>query len=62
MRTSMSRAAVAALLCLAGSAARAQQPSTAPAAPPAPEVGTIAPDFALPGASRYGTLKDPVRL
>ena len=62
MRTSMPRAVLAAVLCLAGSAARAQQTSAAPAAPPAPEVGTTAPDFSLPGATRYGTLKDPVRL
>jgi thioredoxin-dependent peroxiredoxin len=41
-------------------AAKAQQPS-APATP-APEVGATAPDFALPGATRYGTLRDPVRL
>ena len=26
------------------------------------EVGQMAPDFALPGATRYGTLKEPVRL
>jgi peroxiredoxin len=37
------------------------------AAPPqdttgAVAVGRVAPDFALPGASRYGTLRDPVRL
>ena len=25
-------------------------------------VGEMAPDFALPGATRYGTLEDPVRL
>ncbi len=25
-------------------------------------VGQIAPDFSLPGASRYGALRDPVRL
>ena len=25
-------------------------------------VGEMAPDFALPGATRYGLLKDPVRL
>ena len=25
-------------------------------------VGEMAPDFALPGATRYGPLKDPVRL
>lgn len=29
---------------------------------PAPEVGTMAPDFSLPGATRYGLLRDPVRL
>jgi hypothetical protein len=26
------------------------------------EIGAVAPDFALPGATRYGVLKDPVRL
>ena len=26
------------------------------------EVGEMAPDFALPGATRYGTLDEPVRL
>ena len=44
-----------------------QQPSAAPPppvpqAPPALEVGAVAPDFALPGATRFGTLKNPVRL
>jgi peroxiredoxin len=39
-----------------------QQPAAAPPAPPALEVGAVAPDFALPGATRYGTLKNPVRL
>jgi peroxiredoxin Q/BCP len=28
----------------------------------APEVGTMAPDFNLPGATRYGVLRDPVKL
>ena len=56
---------LALVLALSGAAApraRAQQP--APAAPtiPSPEVGTMAPDFALPGATRYGTLREPVRL
>ncbi|MGH7529177.1 MAG: hypothetical protein ACREMN_02245 [Gemmatimonadales bacterium] len=50
---------VAALL--AGGAA-AQQPPAAPAANPPLEVGAVAPDFALPGATRYGVLRDPVRL
>jgi hypothetical protein len=26
------------------------------------EVGTLAPDFAVPGATRYGVLRDPVKL
>lgn len=26
------------------------------------EVGAMAPDFALPGATRYGVLEEPVRL
>jgi peroxiredoxin Q/BCP len=50
-------------------AALLQQPTAAPAppppappAPPALEVGTVAPDFSIPGATRFGTLKNPVRL
>lgn len=42
--------------------AMVQQPTAAPPAPPALEVGTVAPDFALPGATRFGTLKNPVQL
>jgi thioredoxin-dependent peroxiredoxin len=43
--------------------ALAQQPAAAPPpAPPAIDVGAVAPDFALPGATRFGTLKNPVRL
>lgn len=41
----------------------AQQPATTPAPEwKAPAVGTMAPDFSLPGATRYGLLKDPVTL
>jgi cytochrome oxidase Cu insertion factor (SCO1/SenC/PrrC family) len=46
-------------------AALMQQPAAPPAPPPGPaalEVGAVAPDFAIPGATRYGTLKNPVRL
>jgi peroxiredoxin Q/BCP len=41
-----------------------QQPAQQPAvqSPPALEVGAVAPDFSIPGATRYGTLKTPVRL
>ena len=41
--------------------ASAQQTTTAP--PQAgPKVGEIAPDFSLPGATRYGRLRDAVTL
>ena len=38
--------------------------SSQQAAAPAPElaVGAVAPDFTLPGATRYGTLKAPIHL
>jgi hypothetical protein len=39
----------------------AQQNSTA-AAPAGPAVNDVAPDFSLTGATRYGLLKNPVRL
>lgn len=39
----------------------AQQPAVPPA--PAPlEVGAVAPDFTMPGATRYGLLKQPIHL
>ena len=42
------------------------QAAPAPAAPApganGPKVGSVAPDFTLPGATRYGLLKNPVRL
>lgn len=37
------------------------QPAQQPMPPPL-EVGAVAPDFSLPGATRYGVLKDPIRL
>ena len=51
-----------ALLLLGSAGARAQEAAASPPVYPSPEVGTMAPDFALPGATRYGTLRDPVRL
>ena len=39
--------------------AAAQQPA---AATPTPEVGSMAPDFTIAGATRYGLLRDSVRL
>lgn len=52
--------ATLALAPLVAVPAIAQQPPP-PAAPPL-AIGAAAPDFALPGATRYGVLKDPVRL
>lgn len=41
----------------------AQAPAAAaPAAVAGPQVGDLAPDFSLPGATRYGLLQAPVRL
>jgi peroxiredoxin Q/BCP len=46
---------------MAGAVAGAQQPAPGSAAT-APEVGQNAPDFSLPGGTRYGLLKNPVKL
>jgi hypothetical protein len=53
-------AGVAALVMLAPPLA-AQQPA-APPPQPTPEVGSMAPDFTVAGATRYGLLRDSVRL
>lgn len=49
---------------LTGTSLAAQTPAAvqAPAPPPALEVGVDAPDFALAGATRYGVLRNQVRL
>jgi hypothetical protein len=58
--------AMGALLFGCAPAVPAQQPPAAPApaaAPrPGPEIGSMAPDFSLPAATRYGTLAQPFRL
>jgi hypothetical protein len=54
------RVALAAVLVLAASTAGAQQPAAS--GNPPPEIGSMAPDFALPGATRYGLLRDSVHL
>ena len=48
-----------ATLVLVGSTARAQQVAQPNSSP---ELGSMAPDFALIGATRYGVLRDSVRL
>lgn len=51
---------------LAGAVLAAAVPATAcaqeGAVSPPLEVGAVAPDFALPGATRFGLLEQPVRL
>jgi thioredoxin-dependent peroxiredoxin len=53
-----------ALIAATAAAAAAQQPQTPQpgSAAFAPDVGAMAPDFTLPGATRYGLLKEPVKL
>ena len=51
-----------AILVLGAGSVWAQQPVAAAPAPPALEVGVVAPDFTLPGATRYGVLRDPIKL
>jgi len=53
-------AAAPALAFAAGSVA-AQQAPAAPTAPPL-EVGAVAPDFSLPGGTRYGVVAQPIHL
>ena len=52
--------AALAIAMLIAPGVRAQQPA-APQNPPL-EVGAVAPDFTLPGGTRFGVLRDPVRL
>ena len=62
--TARRRLAVAVLgfLVLPLAAARTQQPAAPAPAPTGPKVGEVAPEFSLPGATRYGRLRDPVTL
>ena len=61
MRTTPFVLAAAALSTAAALHAQ-NPPAAAPALPPAIAVGQVAPDFALPGADRYGTFKEPLKL
>jgi len=45
-----------------GAVASAQATPGASASPAGPQIGQAAPDFSLPGATRYGLLAKPVRL
>lgn len=60
LQSSLRCAAVLAL-ALSARTGYAQQTAAAPAFP-SPELGTMAPDFTISGATRYGVLRDSVRL
>jgi peroxiredoxin Q/BCP len=53
---------VAALLLASAGLAQQPQPQQPAAQPVGPAVGEVAPDFAVSGATRYGVLRDSVRL
>ena len=53
--------ALAALIAPLAASLAAQQPATSQDPVPL-EVGVVAPDFTLSGATRYGVLKDPIHL
>ena len=40
----------------------AQQPAAPTPAAPTPDVGAVAPDFTIAGATRFGILRDSIRL
>ena len=59
----ISRSALFGATLVIASSATAQTPAPAAEAPwDAPAIGSMAPDFSLTGATRYGVLDAPVRL
>jgi peroxiredoxin Q/BCP len=54
-------AAALVALCATAASAHAQQPPATPTYV-SPEVGALAPDFTLPAATRYGVLRDSIKL
>lgn len=57
----LSASALALTLTLTTTSLVAAQQPAAPATP-TPEVGSMAPDFAITGATRFGVLRDSIRL
>jgi hypothetical protein len=60
-RNSVLPAAIVAALALTAATARPQN-NPGPTAAVGPAIDAVAPDFTLSGATRYGVLKDPVKL
>jgi len=58
----MRRLSLALTLALTPALLPAQQSPARPGTTPPLELGAPAPDFSLPGATRYGVLAKPVRL
>jgi peroxiredoxin Q/BCP len=58
----MRRLSLALTLALTPAVLPAQSPARREASPAPLEVGAVAPDFSLPGATRYGRLAQPVHL
>jgi hypothetical protein len=66
MKRASSLATLALVAAASASPAVAQQPANPTPTPapalPIPAVGDMAPDFTLPGVTRFGVLRDPVKL
>ena len=62
IRIAASTAFAASAITLAAHAQQATTAGTGATMPAGPAVNDVAPDFALPGADRYGLLKTPVKL
>ena len=60
-RTALLGHALCAVLAL-GISAASSAAQAGPDAAPTPTAGQVAPDFSLPGATRYGLLASPVKL
>lgn len=59
MKSHLAIAALAAGMLVGAAPVRAQAPGSAATAP---DTGKMAPDFTLPGATRFGLLKEPIKL
>ena len=60
--TALLRPSLCAALALGTAAVSGAAQAGPGAGPPPPAVGRMAPDFSLPGATRYGLLASPVKL